>query len=513
MGGAVSLTGPDLAVGVVIDTLAGGAMLRGHAFGEAILLSMQDGKAVAVGAICTHYSGPLDEGLQVGATVRCPWHHACFDLRTGAPLRAPALRPLARFATSVENGVVRVSRPLDAPTPAPRSSAPRSIAIVGGGAAAAAAVETLRREGHDGPITLVSRDPGPPVDRPNLSKDYLAGAAPEEWIPLRDEASYAEMGVALRTAEVTALDTTARHLHVADGTRIAWDACLIATGADPIRPTIPGADRPNVFVLRSLADSRAIIAAAAGARRALVLGASFIGLEAAASLRARGLEVVVAAPEAVPLERALGAEVGAFVRRVHDAKGVVFRLGRTATVIDDRGAVLSDGDRVEADLVVMGVGVRPNLALAERAGLATDNGILVDAMLRTSAPGVFGAGDVARWPDPHTGRRQRIEHWVLAQRQGETAARNLLGAEERFDAVPFFWSVHHDVTLRYVGFPGGERADVDGDLNAGDAAVAYRTGDTTLAVATVGRDEVSLEAELLLERDDQAGLRSLVAAR
>jgi NADPH-dependent 2,4-dienoyl-CoA reductase/sulfur reductase-like enzyme/nitrite reductase/ring-hydroxylating ferredoxin subunit len=512
MGGDVSLTGPDLAAGVALDTLAGGALVRGHAFGEAILLSMQDGDVSAVGAICTHYNGPLDEGLKVGATVRCPWHHACFDLRTGAPLRAPALRPLPRYTTSVADGVVRVTGRMDPPKPQPRKGAPRSIVIVGGGAAAAAAVETLRREGHDGPVTLVTREGGVPVDRPNLSKDYLAGTAPEEWMPLRDEASYAEMGVTLHTGEATALDPSARTLHLVDGTRISWDACVIATGAQPIRLPTPGADRPNVFVLRTLADSRAIIAAAAGARRAVVIGASFIGLEVAASLRSRGLEIILVGPESTPLEKALGVEVGAFVRRVHEHKGVVFRLGRTAKVIDEGSVLLSDGERVDADLVVMGVGVRPNVQLAEKAGLTTDNGILVDATLRTSAPGVLAAGDVARWPDPHTGRRQRIEHWVLAQRQGETAARNLLGAEETFDAVPFFWSVHYDDTIRYVGFPGGERAEVDGDLDARDAAIAYRTGDTTFAVATIGRDRVALEAELLLERDDQAGLRNLVRA-
>jgi 3-phenylpropionate/trans-cinnamate dioxygenase ferredoxin reductase subunit len=510
MGGATSLSGPDLAAGVSLDTLADGAMLRGHAFGEPILVSRHGDEVAAVGASCTHYNAPLDEGLRVGHTVRCPWHHACFDLRTGAPLRAPALRALPRFAVDVREGTVRVTGPLEAqPTPA-RRGGPRAVVIVGGGAAAAAAVETLRREGHDAPITVVGREAGPPVDRPNLSKDYLAGTAPEEWMPLRDEASYAEMGVTLRKAEATALDPTARHLHLADGTRIAYDACLLATGADPIRLPIPGAERPHVFTLRTLADSRAIIAAVAGAKRVVVLGASFIGLEVAASLRARDREVVVVAPEAVPLEKALGAEVGAFVRRVHEANGVQFRLGRTASAIGERSVVLSDGETLEAEVVVMGVGVRPNTALAERAGLAVENGVAVDATLRTSAPDVFAAGDIARWPDPHTGRRQRIEHWVLAERQGQTAARNLLGAGEIFDAVPFFWSIHHDVTIRYVGFPGGERAEVHGDLDARDAAIAYRTGDTTFAVATVGRDHVALEAERLLERDDHAALRDLV---
>jgi NADPH-dependent 2,4-dienoyl-CoA reductase/sulfur reductase-like enzyme/nitrite reductase/ring-hydroxylating ferredoxin subunit len=507
MGTPTPLSGPDLALGVATVDVPQAGVLLGHAFDEAILLSRDGDAFSAVGATCSHYGAPLAEGLCVDHTVRCPWHHACFDLRTGEVLRAPALRPLPRFETRVEGDRVRV---IGTARTTPRRRAPggpEPVVIVGDGAAGAAAVETLRQEGFEGRIELIGREPGPPVDRPNLSKDWLAGKAPEAWLPLREVASYAELGVTLRHAEVVALEPEARRVVLADGTALAYGACLLATGAEPVRLPIPGAER--ALTLRSLADARAMAAAATGARQAVVLGASFLGLEVAASLVERGLTVHVAAPEPIPLARVLGPELGRFLRDVHERRGVVFHLGCTATAIGEEVA-LSDGTRLPADLVVAAVGVRPSLGLAERAGLAVDGGVLVDELLRTSAPDVWAAGDVARWPDPHTGERQRIEHWALAQRQGQTAARNVLGHGERFDAVPFFWSAHHDVVVNFVGFPGGERIDRLGDPEEGRAAFAYRRGETTLALATVGDDALCLEAERLLEQDDHAGLARLV---
>jgi len=508
MGGPLSLTGPDLAAGVPIASVPTAGLLRGHAFGEAIVVARVGAAFTAFGAACTHYGAPLDEGLRVGDTVRCPWHHACFDLATGEAVRAPALRPLSRFAVEARDGVVRVTglAPAFVGRPA-RGPGPESVVVVGAGAAAAAAVEALRVEGYAGPVTMIGREPEPPVDRPNLSKDYLAGTAPEEWMAVRDDAFYASIGVRRVVGEVTALDPANRRV-TCDGHDLAYGACVLAPGADPIRLPIPGADRPHVHTLRTFADSRAIVAAVG--QRAVVIGASFIGLEVAASLRARGAEVHVVAPEAVPLERVLGAELGAHLRGVHEAHGVVFHLGLTPSAIEADAVVLSDGSRVPADLVVMGVGVRPAVALAERAGLATDRGVVVDATLATSAAGVWAAGDVAKWPDPHTGQPQRIEHWVLAQRQGQTAARNVLGHGEQFDAVPFFWSAHYDVIVNYVGFPGGDRVVRLGRLEDGAVAYAFRKGDVTFAVATLFRDDVCLEAERLLERDDQDGLRRLI---
>ena len=274
---------------------------------------------LAIGATCTHYGGPLAEGLFGGDTVRCPWHHACFDLRTGAPVRAPALNPIPCYEVAVTGGLIRVGARTGGPVAMRRSSSLRTVAIVGAGAAGESAAETLRREGYDGEILLFGADESPPVDRPNLSKDYLAGNAPEEWIPLRPPAFFGEQKIALTLgARVASIDPAGHKLTLADGRDVAWDALLLATGADPVRPPLPGGDQQHVLTLRTLADSRAIIERATRARRVVVVGASFIGMEVAASLRARNLEVHVVAPESVPFERTLGPELGAFMRVLHD---------------------------------------------------------------------------------------------------------------------------------------------------------------------------------------------------
>jgi NADPH-dependent 2,4-dienoyl-CoA reductase/sulfur reductase-like enzyme len=374
--------------------------------------------------------------------------------------------------------------------------------IVGGGAAGFAAAETLRRRDYRGNIVMLTADDAPPYDRPNLSKDYLAGNAPEDWLPLRPKDFYAENGIDLRLRqEVSGIDTSGREVLLAGGGKIAYDRLLLATGAEPVRLPIPGADQPNVHTLRSLADCRAIIDAARGARRAVVIGASFIGLEAAASLRAREIEVHVVAPEKRPMERILGPEMGDLVHALHREHGVVFHLEDTASAFDGKLTRLKNGTTLEADLVVVGVGVRPRLELAEKAGLALDRGVTVDEYLQTSAPGIFAAGDITRWPDPHTGDKIRVEHWVVAERQGQTAALNMLGEGEKFAAVPFFWSQHYDVPINYVGH--AERWDeiaVDGSIPAKDCLLRYKHKGRVLAVASIFRDIASLEAEVAMER-------------
>lgn len=496
--------GPDLSKGVSLSEFTG-QMLLGHVGDEEVLLVRSGSEIFAIGAHCTHYHGPLAEGLVTGESVRCPWHHACFDLRTGEAIRAPALNPVAVWKVELQGEGVVVREKLEQPKPRinaqPPVAMPRQIVIVGGGAAGFAAAEMLRRQDYRGSIVMLSNDAAAPVDRPNLSKDFLAGSAPEDWLPLRPDDFYTEAKIDLRlNTEVTAIDTSARHVVTSGGETIPYDRLLLATGAQPVRLQIPGIDQSHVHVLRSVADSRAIIALAEGARRAVVIGASFIGLEVAASLRARNVEVHVVGLEQRPMERVLGPELGDFVRALHEEHGVIFHLGDTVTAIDGKRAALKSGDVIEADIVVVGVGVRPRLGLAEKAGLAIDRGVTVDLFMETSVPGIYAAGDIARWPDPHSGENIRVEHWVVAERQGQTAARNMLGQQERFDVVPFFWSQHYDVPINYVGH--AEKWDeiaVEGDIAGRDCLLRYKLKGRVLAVASIYRDVASLEAELAME--------------
>jgi NADPH-dependent 2,4-dienoyl-CoA reductase/sulfur reductase-like enzyme/nitrite reductase/ring-hydroxylating ferredoxin subunit len=499
---------PDLRNGIADGDLADGGMLVGQVSDEQVLLARRGGEVFAIGAACTHYGGPLGEGLMVGDTVRCPWHHACFSLRTGEALAAPALTATSCWRVERRDGRIFVHEKVAAPEPrmppkaGPTAGPSERIVIVGGGAAGFAAAEMLRREGFDGRVTILSADHAPPYDRPNLSKDYLAGTAPEEWIPLRPTEFYTENEIELRLGTTaTALDVTGRRVMLSSGEALSFDKLLLATGAEPIRLQLPGAELPHVRTLRSLADSRELIARARNGTRAVVVGASFIGLEVAAALRHREVEVHIVAPEARPMERVLGPALGDFVRSLHEGHGVVFHLGRTLAAIEGRRVRLDDGTPLEAELVVVGIGVRPRIDLARDAGLAVDRGVIVDEYLETSAPGVFAAGDIASWPNPYSGERLRVEHWVVAERQGQTAARNLLGRRERYTAVPFFWSQHYDVSIDYVGHAASwDDIEQDGDIATHDVALRFRKAGRVLAVATIFRGLESLSAERAIEK-------------
>ena len=498
-----ALSGPDFSQGIAADKLADGVPLLGHVGDEAVLLVRRGVEVLAVGATCTHYSGPLAEGIVVEDTIRCPWHHACFSLRTGLALRPPAMNALPRWRVEQNGGVVFVREKLAIGVQPilPAVGLPQSVMIIGGGGAGNAAAETLRREGYAGPVTILSADDAPPCDRPNLSKDYLAGTAAADWIPLRPLDFYAQQQIALRLgARVAAIEPASRTVLLSDGSRLHYGSLLFATGAQPIRLAVPGAALPHVHYLRTLADCDALIAALGNAHRAVVIGASFIGLEVAASLRARHIAVDVVAPEARPMERVMGPAIGDMVRQIHEEHGVVFHLGATATAIDRDCVTLSTGARLAADLVVIGIGVRPATTLAEQAGFAIDRGVMVDRFLETSIAGIYAAGDVTRFPHWRTGAPIHVEHWVMAERQGQIAARKILGRREQFNAVPFFWSQHYDTTIAYVGHAESwDRIDIDGDLAARDFAAHFWHHGQKQAVVTVGRDQDSLRAELEFE--------------
>ena len=366
-----SAVGPDLAAGVAVDRVPEGGMIQGKVGDDSVVLARRGTEFFALGATCSHYGGPLGKGLIVDDTLRCPLHHACFSLRTGEALRYPAYDPVPHWRVERVGDSIFVREKLTAPirrpasVPARGQKPPASVVIVGGGGAGLAAADTLRRQGYDGPITLISADDDPPYDRPNLSKDYLAGTAGDDWMPLRQPSYYTDQRIDLvLKCPVVSLDARQKRIRAADGAVYAFDRLLLATGAGPVKLPVPGASDSQLSYLRSYADSRALIAKAVSAKQVVIVGGSFIGLEVAASLRSRGLAVHVVALETEPLERVMGHEIGQFMRGLHEAHGVIFHLQDTISRVEGRRVILRSGTSLDADLLVLGVGVRPTCALA-----------------------------------------------------------------------------------------------------------------------------------------------------
>lgn len=512
MAGETKLSGPDLTEeGLPLEDLDAEIPSVGHFDGKpVVLVQTQDGPR-AVGATCTHYGGPLGEGFCAAGEIRCPWHHAAFDLDTGEAVGAPALNPIPTYDIGVREGRIYVTGPTArtaAVEPVP-PELPDSVVIVGSGAAGASAAEKLRAHGYEGPITLVGEEP--PIDRPNVSKDYLAGTAPEEWMPLRSPGFYSDAGIDLITGRrVGSINRETCTVLMADGEELSYGALLLATGGEPRRLPVPGADLPHVHYLRTLDDSKAIIAALDTAKQAVIVGAGFIGLEVAASLRHRGVDVTVVAPDEIPLARLIGPTLGRFVADLHRERGVELRLGVGVNGIGDGNVELDDGRLLPADLVVVGIGVSPRTGLAEAAGLTVDDGVVVDDRLRTSDPNILAAGDVARYPGAD-GNPVRVEHWVLAERHGQTTARNILGHDVAFTQPPFFWSQHYDVPINVTGhLDDWDEEVVVGDPHQRDVIVGYRKAERITAVASIYRDRDSLRAEHALATGDQRALTALL---
>lgn len=512
-----TLKGPDFERdGVLLRELPDGSMLLGHFNGEPVLLVRKGSTTYAMGAKCTHYGGPLEQGLFDGSTIHCPWHHACFQPETGEAVEAPAIDPVSSYTLEQRNGRLFVTGKTSyRGHSAPLASVPSSVMIVGGGAAGFAAVEMLRRHGYQQPVTMITDDQAYPYDRPNVSKDYLAGNAPEEWIPLRPPDWYYQNAVEVhQNRRVTRIVPEAQFVELDDGRRLDYGALLLATGASPNRLDVPGAQLPHVHYLRTLSDSRSIITHAKQTRRAVIVGASFIGLEVAASLRARNVDVHLVASDEVPMQQILGVELGRFIQEVHEQHGIQFHLGQTLTSIGEHSVTLKNGNQLDADLVVVGIGVRPNLELAEQAGLRMEHGVLVDEYLRTSAPAIWAAGDIARWPDRYSGNAIRVEHWVVAERHGQAAARNMLGRHEPFTTAPFFWSRHYDVAIAYVGFAQEwDSVNVVGSIPDRDCLVAYRKNGMIVAVASINRDIDSLRVQVAMDRGDVEAVESIIQGR
>ena len=490
------------------EDLADGQMTTVLVGGKKVLLAKVDGQFYATAARCPHWGGPLPEGTLHGPRLLCPWHKATFEVRNGDLLEPPALDGIAAFRVRVDGDDVYVDRSEE---PKRGRTMPmyacdlgadaREFVIIGAGAAAAAAVEALRQECFVGRILLISPEDQWPYDRPNLSKDFLAGELEAKWLPLRSPDFYEEHTIERIVGRVTQLDVASRTITLDDGSTLTPDAVLVASGARPRRLDVPGAGLPGVFTLRSLDDAARLAAAAGSARRAVVVGASFIGMEAAASLVRRGLEVTVVGPQTTPFERILGEEVGRVVQARHAEHGTRFALGRGVARFAGDSAIqaveLDDGVSLEADLVVVGVGVQPATDFVTGVEVDDDGGLPVDEHLRV-APGVWAAGDVARYREPHTGRDVRIEHWRLAEQQGRAAARAMAGRGQPFTGVPFFWTQHFDLELGYAGAgQGWEELLVVGDLGAGDFTAFYVAQDKLLAACGTQPHEIGAFVELM----------------
>jgi NADPH-dependent 2,4-dienoyl-CoA reductase/sulfur reductase-like enzyme/nitrite reductase/ring-hydroxylating ferredoxin subunit len=477
--------------------IAEGEMRAFEVDGTRLLVARSDGACHAIGAICPHAGGPLVEGVLHGGKVTCPWHKAAFEIGTGRRTSPPAVDDLPRFPLRIVGGRILVSldgQPAAVERPAAgRGSDARCMVVIGAGAAGAVAAQTLREEGFAGRVVMIGREPCLPYDRTLLSKYTLSGKQGGEKSPLQAEDFYARHGIERRTGEVTAIDATRRRIILADGELIEYAAALVATGGTPRKLPVPGADLPGVFALRSIADAEAIVAAASPGAHVVIAGAGFVGMEAAASLRERGLAVTVVAPESAPFEKQLGARIGTVYRHVHEQQGIHFRLGDQVEALEGDGRLqrvrLRSGDVVPADLVIAGMGIAPATSLFGDMQRRKDGGVDVDAHLRV-VDGLFAAGDIAGFPLRGAGPQTRVEHWRVAQQQGRIAALNMLGGNAVFGAVPYFWTIHFLKRLDYVGHAEVWDAEViDGDLQKPEFIAYYLKDGVVAAVAGWGRDQ------------------------
>ncbi len=465
--------------------IAPGAMHAVEHDGSKILL-IRDGEGVhAIGGTCPHAGAPLVQGVRHGDRIICPWHKAAFCIRTGAVQDPPALDALPRYDVRIEGGRILLT-PAAPPAPAVSAPDPRHFVIVGAGAAGAVAAQTLREAGFTGQVTMLDPANRVPYDRTILSKYALSGKKGAEKSPLQDQSWYREHRIERRTAQARHIDPARREITCTDGTTLRFDAALLASGSTPTRPDLPGAGLGHVFSLRSRADADAILLQAERSERAVILGASFIGMEVAASLRERGLDVTVVGKESAPFEKQLGPEIGGAFVGLHQQHGVRFRLGAEIAAIAPHGVRLATGETIPADLVVIGFGVTPDTAYASALPRGEDGGITVDAQLR-AADGVYAAGDIARFP--HRGTPLRVEHWRVAQQHGRIAALNMLGQATAYDAVPFFWTIQYMKRLDYVGHAEDwDDIVIHGDLSKPDFLAYYVKDGTVRAAAGLGRD-------------------------
>lgn len=495
---------------IVGGALLGDARMKKVQAGEhALLLVRWRGQLRVMSLECPHFGAELHEGTLVDGHIRCPWHQSVFDALTGDLLEPPALDGLQCLSARVEGEDILVGLP-DAPIgqrtmpmAAPDHADLRVFVILGTGAAGLAAAEALRECGYTGRVMMVTREPHRPYDRTELSKQYLAKpGAPQPFV--RTSEFYATHGIEVLTGrEVRSVDVAARVIACHDGLQIRYDKLLLATGARPRRLDVPGQELSGVMLLRSLEDSTRLRESVRPGGRAVVIGSSFIGMEVAASINGRGVLVTVVGLEHEPFEKSMGPQIGAMYRRVHEEAGNLFRMGRRVDRFEGRdgrlrAVVLDDGERIDADIAVVGVGVEPVSDYLHGLPINSDGSLNVDEHLQ-AAPDVYVAGDLACYVDWRTNQRVRIEHWRLAEQLGRVGAANMAGRPTQYRAVPFFWTNQLKLNVRYVGFAKRwDRIEFDGSTEGRDFVAWYISEGKVHAAAGCKRDRaMDLVAEVM----------------
>jgi NADPH-dependent 2,4-dienoyl-CoA reductase/sulfur reductase-like enzyme/nitrite reductase/ring-hydroxylating ferredoxin subunit len=425
--------------------------------GKKVMLLRMNGEIHACGGECSHYGAPLTDGVLSKGEITCPWHNARFDATNGRMTAAPALNDLPRYESKIEGGIVYIRPGASHRIQMPEGDDDRTFVIIGAGASGNAAAEMLRRAGFSGRIFMITAEKDTPYDRTMLSKDFLSGEAPAKWLPLRSEKFYGRLNIDILTNHrVVSLDPVKNEITFQNGESVVGDRILIATGGTPRKLNIKGSELDGVHYLRSLGDCRSIISELEQVDQVAVLGSSFIGLEVASAFRYRDIPVHIAAPGKIPLARVFGEDIGQRIAQVHREKGVQFHLGSRATEIRGDGRVreilLDDGTRIKADLLVIGAGVVPAIDFLAESGLVESDAVPVNDRFQTKQETVFASGDIAAYPDHFNGGVRRVEHWVEAERQGQHAARAMLGSTEAYSEVPFFWTRQFGTSIKYIGY-------------------------------------------------------------
>ena len=498
-----------------VDELQDGQMQQIAVEDTQLLLSKIEGKFYATGAFCSHYGAPLAKGILSGETIVCPWHNACFNAIAGQQKEPPALDSLEHFSVRVEGDRVLVELPEEicqhrTLKMAKRAdSDDRTFVVLGAGAAGATAVEMLRQQGFQGKIVLISAEEKLPYDRTKLSKGCLQGNTDTDAdaLSLRSCEFYDRYDIELRFGvAVTEVDALNKTIAFADNSQLEYDSLLLATGGTARKLDVPGADLANIFTLRQPEDTDSILNTVTGAKKALVVGSSFIGMEAAASLTNQGLEVTVVSPDEVPFQKVLGERIGKMFQKLHEAQGVTFKFGTKAVKFTGDGkvesAILEDESEIATDLVVIGIGVEPNTSYLTGIELDEDDrSIPVNQYLQTEIKDIYAAGDIANFPYAPMGKSTRIEHWRLAAQHGRIAAANMLDkTPQPVDRiVPFFWSGQYDVKLRYIGHAQQwDEIKLDGNLDEPEFLAYYLKDNLVMAVAGINRDrEIAAISQLM----------------